>query len=243
MNDYKRFALALLNNKINDYQNYIPVKSDNNKLYIKKKSNNKYYVIDVRGKQKIEEISEKEIYPSKSKPKSLFKRQYNPLYKNLEPRDTMNPDYYGKANVNENENKSNEDTGENIFNQKSEDQIPELGEVEKEDENTQKLGEKPPYEFDKEMKEELQKLKEEQDKKLEEEKKEKNTKKNSKNNSNKKKQEEKENNSQKKKKKRKPQGWHLKKEYVDDDGNVYFKGVEQPHLKGSKTPTSQREEK
>jgi hypothetical protein len=35
----------------------------------------------------------------------------------------------------------------------------------------------------------------------------------------------------------KPRGWHLREEYVDDKGNVYFKGVVQPELKGTKEPT------
>ena len=29
----------------------------------------------------------------------------------------------------------------------------------------------------------------------------------------------------------KPRGWHFKKEFIDSEGNVYHKGVEQPHLK------------
>lgn len=32
-------------------------------------------------------------------------------------------------------------------------------------------------------------------------------------------------------------GWHLMMEYVDSEGNVFFKGVEQPKLKGTKEPT------
>ena len=34
-----------------------------------------------------------------------------------------------------------------------------------------------------------------------------------------------------------PSGWHFMKEFVDKNGNVYFKGVEQPKLKGTKSPT------
>tara|TARA_Y100000356_G_C11220730_1_gene268951 strand:- start:25 stop:528 length:504 start_codon:yes stop_codon:yes gene_type:complete len=34
-----------------------------------------------------------------------------------------------------------------------------------------------------------------------------------------------------------PSGWHFMKEFVDKNGNVYFKGVEQPKLKGTKPPT------
>jgi len=29
----------------------------------------------------------------------------------------------------------------------------------------------------------------------------------------------------------KPRGWHFKKEFIDSEGNVYHKGVVQPHLK------------
>ena len=30
-----------------------------------------------------------------------------------------------------------------------------------------------------------------------------------------------------------PQGWHFMKEFVDKDGNVFYKGKEQPKLKGT----------
>ena len=30
-----------------------------------------------------------------------------------------------------------------------------------------------------------------------------------------------------------PKGWRRLKEFIDTDGTVYFKGVEQPHLKGT----------
>jgi|TARA_Y100000034_G_C6815511_1_gene366860 hypothetical protein len=34
-----------------------------------------------------------------------------------------------------------------------------------------------------------------------------------------------------------PQGWHFMNEYVDKEGNIFHKGVEQPDLKGTKEPT------
>lgn len=34
-----------------------------------------------------------------------------------------------------------------------------------------------------------------------------------------------------------PRGWALMKEFVDPEGNVFHKGVEQPDLKGTKKPT------
>ena len=34
-----------------------------------------------------------------------------------------------------------------------------------------------------------------------------------------------------------PSGWHFMKEFVDKDGNVFHKGVEQPKLKGTLSPT------
>ena len=34
-----------------------------------------------------------------------------------------------------------------------------------------------------------------------------------------------------------PAGWHWMKEFVDKDGTVYHKGVEQPDLKGTLPPT------
>ena len=34
-----------------------------------------------------------------------------------------------------------------------------------------------------------------------------------------------------------PSGWHFMKEFVDKDGNVFHKGVEQPDLKGTLEPT------
>jgi len=39
------------------------------------------------------------------------------------------------------------------------------------------------------------------------------------------------------KKKPKLAGWHFMKEFVDEDGNVYHKGKEQPDLKGTLKPT------
>ena len=33
---------------------------------------------------------------------------------------------------------------------------------------------------------------------------------------------------------KKPRGWHLMNEFVDSEGNVYFKGVLQPNLKGTR---------
>ena len=34
-----------------------------------------------------------------------------------------------------------------------------------------------------------------------------------------------------------PPGWHFMNEFVDKDGNVFHKGVEQPKLKGTLKPT------
>ena len=34
-----------------------------------------------------------------------------------------------------------------------------------------------------------------------------------------------------------PAGWHFMAEYVDNDGNVFHKGIEKPELKGTKEPT------
>ena len=34
-----------------------------------------------------------------------------------------------------------------------------------------------------------------------------------------------------------PSGWHFMKEFVDKDGKVFHKGVEQPKLKGTLPPT------
>tara|TARA_R100001129_G_scaffold118594_1_gene82105 strand:+ start:613 stop:1050 length:438 start_codon:yes stop_codon:yes gene_type:complete len=34
-----------------------------------------------------------------------------------------------------------------------------------------------------------------------------------------------------------PAGWHFMNEFVDKDGNVFHKGVEQPELKGTLPPT------
>ena len=49
-----------------------------------------------------------------------------------------------------------------------------------------------------------------------------------------------------KKKKRewpRPAGWHWMKEFVDKDGTVYHKGVEQPDLKGTRPVTLSKEKK
>ena len=35
-----------------------------------------------------------------------------------------------------------------------------------------------------------------------------------------------------------PAGWHFMSEFVDKDGNVFHKGVEQPELKGTLKPTT-----
>ncbi len=36
----------------------------------------------------------------------------------------------------------------------------------------------------------------------------------------------------------KPRGWRWRKEFVDTDGTVFYKGVEQPKLKGTLPPTN-----
>ena len=40
-----------------------------------------------------------------------------------------------------------------------------------------------------------------------------------------------------------PAGWHFMKEFVDKDGNVFHKGVEQPKLKGTLPPTKVKPQK
>lgn len=40
-----------------------------------------------------------------------------------------------------------------------------------------------------------------------------------------------------------PRGWKWMKEYVDKDGNVYHKGVEQSQLKGTLPPTPRKPKK
>ena len=41
----------------------------------------------------------------------------------------------------------------------------------------------------------------------------------------------------------KPPGWHFMKEFVDKDGNVFYKGEEQPELKGTLSPTKVKKRK
>ena len=40
-----------------------------------------------------------------------------------------------------------------------------------------------------------------------------------------------------------PQGWHWRAEFVDKDGNVFHRGVEQPKLKGTLQPTLVKQSK
>jgi len=40
-----------------------------------------------------------------------------------------------------------------------------------------------------------------------------------------------------------PSGWHFMNEFVDKDGNVFHKGVEQPKLKGTLPPTKVKKPK
>ena len=40
-----------------------------------------------------------------------------------------------------------------------------------------------------------------------------------------------------------PSGWHFMNEFVDKDGTVFHKGVEQPDLKGTLTPTKVKPKK
>ena len=40
-----------------------------------------------------------------------------------------------------------------------------------------------------------------------------------------------------------PAGWHFMNEFVDKDGNVFHKGVEQPKLKGTLPPTKVKPQK
>ena len=46
-----------------------------------------------------------------------------------------------------------------------------------------------------------------------------------------------------KKKTGRPAGWHFMNEFVDKDGNVFHKGVEQPKLKGTLKPTKVKPKK
>tara|TARA_R100000734_G_C3273725_1_gene69037 strand:- start:108 stop:542 length:435 start_codon:yes stop_codon:yes gene_type:complete len=48
---------------------------------------------------------------------------------------------------------------------------------------------------------------------------------------------------QPKKKTGRPAGWHWMNEFVDKDGNVFHKGVEQPKLKGTLPPTKVKPKK
>ena len=41
----------------------------------------------------------------------------------------------------------------------------------------------------------------------------------------------------------KPAGWHFMKEFVDKDGKVYHRGIEQPKLKGTLPPTKIQKKK
>ena len=41
----------------------------------------------------------------------------------------------------------------------------------------------------------------------------------------------------------KPSGWHFMKIFVDKDGNVYFRGINQPKLKGTIPPTEIKKKK
>ena len=45
------------------------------------------------------------------------------------------------------------------------------------------------------------------------------------------------------KKSGRPAGWHFMNEFVDKDGNVFHKGVEQPKLKGTLPPTKIEQKK
>ena len=40
-----------------------------------------------------------------------------------------------------------------------------------------------------------------------------------------------------------PAGWHWMNEFVDKDGNVFHKGIEQPKLKGTLPPTKKKTKK
>jgi len=46
-----------------------------------------------------------------------------------------------------------------------------------------------------------------------------------------------------KNKNKKPPGWHWMKEFVDSEGNVFYKGKEQPKLKGTLAPTKIKSQK
>lgn len=220
MNDYRKFVMALQNNNIKDYENYGSTKSDSEGfLYIKNKISGKFYKLDPTGKNKIKEISEEE-----SKLKTSIKMGYKPieepLYKQIDEFDNII-----KEDKSKHENFDYDDNHDNYDYDPYDEEINnyDFDEPEK----LENLEKPPEMNFDEEFQKEMKKLKEEQEKMLE-----KNTKKKTgpKKKSEKNKKEEKED-------KNKPRGWHLMKEYVDKDGNVFHKGIEQPHLKGTKNPT------
>lgn len=216
MNDVRKFILALQNNGIEDWQNYESARADSEGfLYIKHKETGNYFKLHVLGDKGIKKSSFEEATPQGTIPRN-YKAIEEPLYKQL---DDYESPWEKELREFEEQNKS----------QYNPDSNPETNNFDYYDFNPievvneeRKIEEAPPQlDFDEEFQKELEKMKAEQQEMLKKNQKKKpgpNTDKTNENSD-------------------KPRGWHLKKEFVDKEGNVYFKGVEQPHLKGTKEPT------
>jgi len=210
--------MALQNNGIKDWQNYESTKSEGEFLFIKHKTTEKYYKVHVLGTKGVFEVTSIDASPVGTMPRD-YKAKEKPLYKQLDEYETpWEKELKELEQDQKNTYNPNVDTPQHFSESENLADKYEFNPVETVNED---LNKPPEISFDEEFEKELEDMKIQQQEML---------KKNQKKKTGPKKEKDTKDSD-------KPRGWHLKKEFVDKEGNVYFKGVEQPQLKGTKKPT------
>lgn len=219
MNDLRKFAYILVSNGINNYQDYTPIRmTKDGTMYVKNSKNGKYLKMKIDGSIEVETVSMEE---STDKPISKVEKKNkevkeNLMYKNLDPHEILS----SITKNNHHQEKEDKLKNENIFDGIEDYDFNEV-------ETTSNIDSIPsdPQEIDikieqERLKKEFEELKQKQEEELKKKLKKKPGVKPAKLSV-----------------KGKPRGWHLMSEYVDSDGNVFHRGVEQPQLKGTIPPT------
>jgi hypothetical protein len=219
MNDLRKFAYILVSNGINNYQDYTPVRmTKDGTMYVKNSKNGKYLKMKIDGSIEVETVSMEE---STDKPISKVEKKNkevkeNLMYKNLDPHEILS----SITKNNHHQEKEDKLKNENIFDGIEDYNFNDVETVSNKDTIPNES-----YDIDIEveqerLKKEFEELKKKQEEELEKKLKKKPAKKPA-----------------KKSVEGKPRGWHLMAEFVDSEGNVFHKGVEQPQLKGTIPPT------
>jgi hypothetical protein len=212
----RKIAYVLNINGFENYIDFIPTNFENDFLFVENVKTKEYFKIHIEATEPVEKVEKIDAFV---KEKIVKEEKYipkeEPMYKDLEPFNVM-------SNITKNKDIENEDSDLNIM----EDFDYEFEPVETVNEiinENNEISDAKDLEINIEqerIQKEFDELKKQQENDLK-----KNIKKKS---------------GPKKKKappSGKPQGWHLKAEFVGKDGTVYHRGIEQPQLKGTIDPT------